>query len=73
VSVQYVVDERGKLVSVVLPVEEYMRLPEKPEELEDIIAYRKTRAALERSEEETIPFDQALKEIEEDRVPEKDS
>lgn len=68
-SVQYVVDEQGRLVSVVLPVEEYMRLPEKLEKPGDLVAYHETRAALKRSEEESIPFDQAIREIEEGRTP----
>ncbi|MGB3682978.1 MAG: hypothetical protein WA990_10895 [Rubrobacteraceae bacterium] len=61
-GVRYVVDENGNLVSVVLPVEEYKRLLEKLEESEDILAHHKTRAALKRSKEESVPFDQALKE-----------
>lgn len=61
-SVQYVVDEQGKLMSVVLPVEEYKRLLDKLEESENIVAYHKTRAALKKSEEESISFEQAIRE-----------
>jgi PHD/YefM family antitoxin component YafN of YafNO toxin-antitoxin module len=35
---RYIVDENGKRVSVILPVEEYERLLEELEELEDIRA-----------------------------------
>lgn len=62
-SAEYIVDERGRLVSVVLPVEEYMHLLDKLEESENTVADHKTRAALKKSEEESIPFDQALREM----------
>lgn len=67
-SVRYVVDENGKRVSVILDVEEYERMVEELEELEDIRAAAEVRAAIERGEEELIPFDQAMQEIEEGKV-----
>ena len=72
-SVQYVVDEQGRLTRVVLPIEEYNRLLDKLEESENIVADHKTRAALKKSEKESIPFEQALREIQEDQAPENDS
>lgn len=67
---RYIVDENGKRVSVVLPVEEYERMIEELETLEDVLAYDRARAEIERGEDELIPFDQAVREIEEGRVPE---
>ena len=67
-SVQYVVDENGKRVGVMLPIEEYERLVEELEELEDIVAYREARAALKRGEDEAVPLNQAMQEIREGKV-----
>ena len=67
------VDENGKRVAVLLSVEEYERMVEELEELEDIRAYDEAVAELERGEDELIPFDQAVREIEEGRVPKNDS
>ena len=61
-------DENGKRVSVILPVEEYERLLEELEELEDILAYDEAKAALQRGEDEVIPLDQAMREIREGKV-----
>lgn len=49
-SPQYITDEKGKRISVVLSVEEYERLLEELEELEDIRLYEEVKA---RSEETT--------------------
>lgn len=68
---QYVVDENGKHVSVILPIEEYEHLIEALEELEDVLAaqaYDEARAELERGEDELIPWERAKKEIEEERA-----
>ena len=67
-SARYVVDENGKPVSVILPVEEYERMVEELEELEDILAYREAKAALEGGEDEAIPLEQAMREIREGKV-----
>ena len=69
-SARYVVDENGKRVSVILPVEEYERMVEELEELEDIRAAAEARAAIERGEDELIPFEQAMQEIKEGKVRE---
>jgi PHD/YefM family antitoxin component YafN of YafNO toxin-antitoxin module len=69
-SARYVVDENGKRVSVILPIKEYERMVE---ELENIRLYDEARAELERGEDELIPFDQAVREIKEGRVPKDDS
>ena len=65
---RYVVDENGKRVAVLLSLEEYERMVEELEELEDVRAAAEVRAAIERGEEELIPFDQAMQEIEEGKV-----
>ena len=59
----YVVDENGARVGVILPIQEYQELLEKFEELESIRAYD----AAKNSGDEAIPFEQATKEIEQDR------
>jgi PHD/YefM family antitoxin component YafN of YafNO toxin-antitoxin module len=66
---RYVVDENGKRVAVLLDIEEYEKMVEELEDLEDIRAYDEAIAELERGEDELVPFDQAVKEIEEGRVP----
>jgi PHD/YefM family antitoxin component YafN of YafNO toxin-antitoxin module len=65
---RYIVDVNGKRVSVILPVEEYERLLEELEELEDIRAAAEARVVIERGEDELIPFEQAMQEIREGKV-----
>jgi PHD/YefM family antitoxin component YafN of YafNO toxin-antitoxin module len=65
VSARY---ENDKRVAVLLSVEEYERMVEELEELEDVRAAAEVRAAIERGEEELIPFDQAMQEIEKGKV-----
>lgn len=59
----YIVDDDGNRVGVILPMEEYRRLMEELEELESIRAYDAAR----QSGDEAIPFDRAVREIEQDR------
>ncbi len=59
----YVVDENGARVGVILPMEEYRKLMEELEELESIRAYDAAKS----SGDESIPFDQAVREIEQNR------
>ncbi len=65
---RYIVDENGKRTGVILPVEEYERLLEALEDLEDTRLYDEARAALERGESEVVPLDQAMREIREGKV-----
>ncbi len=67
-DVRYVVDENGKRVSVILPVEEYDRMVEELEDAEDARAVDEARAAVARGEDEFIPWEQAKREIEEERT-----
>ena len=62
-SERYVVDEKGSRIAVLLDMERYQQLLEALEELESIRAYDEAKA----SEDEAIPFDQAVREIENGR------
>jgi hypothetical protein len=67
---RYVVDENSKPVAVLLDIQEYERMVEELEEFEDILArraYDEAKAELERGEDELIPWEQAKREIEEER------
>jgi PHD/YefM family antitoxin component YafN of YafNO toxin-antitoxin module len=65
---RYIVDEKGRRVSVILPVEEYERLIEALEDLEDARHYDEANAALERGESEVVPLEQTMREIREGKV-----
>jgi len=60
---RYVVDENGKRVSVILPIEEYERLIEALEELEDIRAYDEAKAELDHGEDRLVPWEKVKREI----------
>jgi hypothetical protein len=60
---RFVVDENGKRIGVLLDIEDYHRLLEALEELEAIRAYDAAKA----SDDEVLPLEQALTEIEKDR------
>jgi hypothetical protein len=68
VSARYVVDENGKRVSFIMPVEEYERLLEELEELEDIRLYDEAKAEIEREGSEVVPLERAMREIREGKV-----
>jgi len=59
-SGKYVVDEKGKAVSVLLDIKTYRRLIAELEELETIRAYDAAKA----SGDKELPFDLAVQEIE---------
>jgi hypothetical protein len=59
----YVVDEQGNPIGVVLDIADYRKLLEELEELESIRAYDAAKA----SGDEEIPFEQAVAEIEQNR------
>ena len=56
---RFVVDKDGNQTAVLLDIPEYNKLLEALEELESIKAFDAVRS----SEEEAIPFNQAIKEI----------
>lgn len=57
---QYITDDTGKKISVVLPIEEYHTILEELEELVDIRLYDEVKS----SDEPSIPIDEAFKMIE---------
>ena len=59
-SEKFVVDEKGKAVSVLLDIKSYRKLMAEIEELESIRAFDAAKTACD----EKIPFDQAIQEIE---------
>ncbi len=60
---QFIVDEIGNKIAVILGIDDYRKLLEELEELEAICAYDKAKA----SNDEIISFEQAIEEIERDR------
>lgn len=60
---QFVVDEHGNRTAVLLAVSRYSELLEAQEELDSIRAYDEAK----KSEDEIIPFAQAVREIEDAR------
>ena len=60
---QFVVDEKGNRISVLLDIQDYEQLLEALEELEAVRAYDRAKSA----QSEAIPFDQAVEEIESKR------
>jgi PHD/YefM family antitoxin component YafN of YafNO toxin-antitoxin module len=57
---QYITDNAGKKISVVLPLEDFKAIMEELEELEDIKLYDEAK----KSNEPSIPIDEAFKMIE---------
>jgi len=62
---EYIVDENLNRKSVVLPYAEWKSIVEEMEELDDIRAYDRAK---NETEDETVPFEQAVKEIENGKV-----
>jgi PHD/YefM family antitoxin component YafN of YafNO toxin-antitoxin module len=60
---QYVVDKNGNRIGVILDIADYQQMLEELEELECIRAYDAAKA----SNDEIIPFAQAVAEIEQTR------
>jgi len=59
---EFVIDEDKRTKAVILPVSEWNKLMNDIEELEDIRAYDNAKA----ESQESIPFEQAVREIGED-------
>ena len=57
---RFVVDENGKRTAVLLDIEEYQKLLQGLEELDSLKAYDAAKA----SQDEAVPFEQAVAEIE---------
>ena len=60
---QYVIDDQGQRVAVILDITHYQALLDSAEELDDIRAFDEAKA----SGDEAIPFEQAVREIEQER------
>lgn len=60
---QFLTNEKGEKTAVVISIEEYQKLLEELEELEDIRAYDEAKA----SGETPVPFDEAVARIERNR------
>ena len=60
---QYLVDEKGNRVGVVLDIGDYQKILDELEELESIRAYDAAKSA----GDEAIPFEEAVAEIERTR------
>jgi hypothetical protein len=60
---QYVVDDKGRKVAVLLDIKEHLLLLEGVEELESIRAYDLAKASGDRA----VPFEEAVAEIEQHR------
>lgn len=61
---EYVVDPQEERKAVILPMAEWMNILEELDELEDLRLYDQVKA----TSLESIPFEQALREIEEGHV-----
>jgi hypothetical protein len=66
-EMRYLTDENAKPTGVVLDIEEYERLREIEDEMEDIRRYDEAMAARQRGESDAIPWEQAKREIERER------
>jgi PHD/YefM family antitoxin component YafN of YafNO toxin-antitoxin module len=60
---RYVTDDKGNKIAIILELSEYQRILEELEELESIRAFD----AAKNSQEDLIPFEDAIKEIKRDR------
>lgn len=60
---QFVTDDNGKKLAVILPIKEYNKMVDELEELEDIKLYD----AAKKGKQEFIDAEEAFKEIEESR------
>ncbi|MCH8842168.1 MAG: type II toxin-antitoxin system Phd/YefM family antitoxin [SAR324 cluster bacterium] len=63
INERYVVDDKGKRVAVLLDIADYERILRELEELESVRAYDAAKSA----KDESVPFDQAVSEIERNR------
>lgn len=63
-STRYVTDETGRRVEVIMSVEEYQRLIEAVEELEDIRIHDDALAEMERTGARPRPLEEVVAEIE---------
>ena len=60
---RYLTDNKGNRLGILLDIKEYERLLEIEDEMEDIRRYNEAVAARERGEVDTIPWEEAKREI----------
>ncbi len=60
---QFITDDKGKKLAVILPIKDYNEMIEELEELEDIKLYDKAK----KDKDEALPIDEAFKLIEKER------
>ena len=60
---QFIEDKQGNRIAVLMPIDQYNKMLEQLEEIDDIRAYDAAKA----EKDEIISFDQAVREIEEER------
>ncbi len=63
-TTQFVTDDRGKKLAVILPIKDYNKMVDDLEELEDIKLYDKAK----QGKQEFIDAEEVFKEIEESRT-----
>ena len=64
---RYATDEKGERIGVILDLREYERLMEALEDLADLRAADEALEAIACGEEELLPLDEAVNEMEEER------
>ncbi len=65
---QFLTNEDGERTSVVLPIGEYEEMMERLEDAEALREADEALSELERGEDEVVPIQQALREIQEGKV-----
>ena len=60
---RYLTDESGKQIGVLIDIEEYERLREIEDEMEDVRRYDEAMARRERGEDDALPWEQVRDEI----------
>lgn len=60
---QFIEDKHGNRIAVLMPIDQYNKMLEQLEEIDDIRSYDAAKA----EKDEIIPFDQAVNEIEKKR------
>lgn len=60
---QFIEDKQGNRIAVLMPIDQYNKMLEQLEEIDDIRSYDAAKA----EQDEIIPFDQAVNEIEKER------
>jgi hypothetical protein len=69
---EFVTDAEGRRTKVILDIEEYEKLLEALEDLEDAREHERVMEDVRTGREVLIPWEQAKREIREGRVPEED-